>query len=91
MLQAPLIISLGIFKHNNELKFWKICYECCNLFPLKWNHSDNRCHAKIRVKVNILYSFVDCGKLAGKRGGTGGTAHSTGEKASAQTVSDKGY
>ena len=41
----------------------------------------------IRVKVNILYSYVDCGKLAGKRGGTGGTAHSTGEKASAQTVS----
>ena len=44
----------------------------------------------IRVKVNILYSYVDCGKLAGKRGGTGGTAHSTGEKASAQTVS-KGH
>jgi hypothetical protein len=41
----------------------------------------------ITVKVNILYSYVDCGKLAGKRGGTGGTAHSTGEKASAQTVS----
>ena len=45
----------------------------------------------IMVEVNILYSYVDCGKLAGKRGGTGGTAHSTGEKASAQTVSDKGY
>ena len=42
----------------------------------------------IRVKVNILFSYVDCGKLAGKRGGTGGTAHSTGEKASAQTVSN---
>ena len=46
----------------------------------------------IRVKVNILYySYVDCGKLSGKRGGSGGTAHSTGEKATTQTVSNKAY
>ena len=57
------------------------------LYTLKWYPVTDV--MLIRVKVNILYSYVECGKLGGKRGGTGGTAHSTGEKASAQTVSNK--
>jgi len=39
----------------------------------------------IQISALLALGHPECGKLAGKRGGTGGTAHSTGEKASAQT------
>ena len=48
MLQVPLLVSLGIYKKENEVKLWKVRYGCCNLFASR-DHCGNFIEHDLRV------------------------------------------
>ena len=59
MLQAPLLISLSIYKYKNKVKLWKVCYGCCNLFASR-DHLKVGFFQKVMAKSSNLSNRHAC-------------------------------